>query len=182
MGFLLQLAAHVALSGSSQALTQRDASLVIDAIALRAHEAATAIVDTSDPRHHTLTLFDSGNTQRARFAWDTSDSLLHYYDSTVDKDRSPNRGSLASPSPPSAARRRGEPARDALRHWRHSPHRVPMALHGSSHASRRLDPQRSVRIFVLVGVVIFVRARHPRPVAVQPPVELRGAVRRADEA
>jgi hypothetical protein len=74
------------LSGSSQALTQRDASLVIDAISLRAHEAATAIVDTSDPQHHTLTLFDSGNTQRARFAWDTSDSLLHYYaNSTVDK-------------------------------------------------------------------------------------------------
>jgi hypothetical protein len=84
MGFYFS-SQHMWLSGSSQALTQRDASLVIDAIALRAHEAATAIVDTSDPRHHTLTLFDSGNTQRARFAWDTSDSLLHYYDSTVDK-------------------------------------------------------------------------------------------------
>jgi hypothetical protein len=76
------------LSGSSQALTQRDASLVIDAISLRAHEAATAIVDTSDPLHHTLTLFDSGNAQHARYVWDSADSLLHYYDDS-NSDKGP---------------------------------------------------------------------------------------------
>lgn len=70
------------LSGSTQAMTQRDASLLLDVIGKAVHEADSAVVTMSDPNHHVLELFVL-NTPVARFETDDVDGRVHRY---VDAD------------------------------------------------------------------------------------------------
>jgi len=67
------------LDGSSQALTQRDATLLLERMTAETHRSAHAVV-VSDPdsAHQKLILRDTDNVERCRFLWDPADSLVHY--------------------------------------------------------------------------------------------------------
>jgi Tfp pilus assembly protein PilW len=77
------------LEGSSQAVTQRDATLVVEHLADRVHEAASASFSPGTGQHHTLTLFDHDGVQTYQFAIDPSDSLLHEYATATLDDKGP---------------------------------------------------------------------------------------------
>lgn len=62
------------IDASSQAVTQRELSLVLQAIADSVHVASSANVN---PATHTLILLDSGGNEFCRFWLGSSDSLIH---------------------------------------------------------------------------------------------------------
>lgn len=68
------------MEGSTQAMAQRDATLIRDVLARRVHVAASATVDVSDPLHHVIALFDDGGTQLCQIGWEPGDSKIHTYD------------------------------------------------------------------------------------------------------
>jgi prepilin-type N-terminal cleavage/methylation domain-containing protein len=67
------------LAGSTQALAQRDATLLIEAVSDSVRAAASAEVrdDVPDPLHQCLILRDAGRNQFWCFWWDGGDSLVH---------------------------------------------------------------------------------------------------------
>ena len=75
------------MDGSSQALTQREATLLIESIADRVHEAASYdILPTSPPSGNQMVLLrDKDGNEMSRFSWEPVDSLVHYWDAGVDK-------------------------------------------------------------------------------------------------
>jgi Tfp pilus assembly protein PilW len=80
------------LDASTQAMTQRDATLVLEAITADARPAAGAIVLADpDTLHQTLVLYeDPGKTvERSRFAWNAEDSLIHYFSGPATTARGP---------------------------------------------------------------------------------------------
>lgn len=65
------------MAGSSQALAQRDATQLLEAISNRVRSAAHAEVDRTDPLHHTLILRDAAQADSWRFWWDGNDRRIH---------------------------------------------------------------------------------------------------------
>jgi Tfp pilus assembly protein PilW len=67
------------LDASSQALTQRDATLLLERMTSEARGAAHAtVVNDPDAMHQTLIFFEiDGATERSRFSWNGTDSLVH---------------------------------------------------------------------------------------------------------
>jgi hypothetical protein len=72
---------NVWIEGSTQALAQRDGSLLVDVMRRSVHEANQATVSTTDPNHDQLTLTYSGGRPTIDFRWDSTDSLIHRWDS-----------------------------------------------------------------------------------------------------
>ena len=60
---------------SAQALAQRDATAVLEAMSRRVHESASALVDSANG---TVYLFNPDMSERARFFLSGADSLIHY--------------------------------------------------------------------------------------------------------
>ena len=72
------------IDGSTQALAQRDATLLVDEMRTEIHGATQAVVDVSDPLHHKLTLdYASGPT--VDFIWNSIDRRLHLWKGGTDK-------------------------------------------------------------------------------------------------
>ncbi len=65
------------LDGSTKALVQRDATLLVDELGRSIHQAGSAVVTTSDPIHNQLALFDTHSTPLGGFAWNAGDSRIH---------------------------------------------------------------------------------------------------------
>jgi Tfp pilus assembly protein PilW len=66
------------MSGSTQALAQRDATLLIESITDSVRAAALAEVkDVPDPAHQCLILYDRDLVESWRFWWNPNDSLVH---------------------------------------------------------------------------------------------------------
>jgi len=64
------------LDGSTQALAQRDATLITEKLASWVQKAAVVTVDTSDPLHNTVFFNDAATNQIYEFKWNAADSLL----------------------------------------------------------------------------------------------------------
>ncbi len=65
------------MDGSTQAIAQRDATLLVETISGRVREASSAVVSsTPDSLHQTLTLYRSDGTPFAAFWWTDGDSLV----------------------------------------------------------------------------------------------------------
>jgi hypothetical protein len=70
------------IDGSSQALTQREGTLLVETIADKTHGAVsfwTDKVSASYPTCCFVSLYDNSTKEIGRFAWDPSDSLVHYF-------------------------------------------------------------------------------------------------------
>ncbi len=76
------------MAGSSQAIAQRDATLLIEAISDSVRAAAHAEVNRADSLHHTLILRDAAQTEFWRFWWDGNDHRIHQGPG-VSQDRGP---------------------------------------------------------------------------------------------
>lgn len=78
------------MASSTQALVQRDATLLTEVISDRVRGAASAEVSTIDPAHHTLILRDAAQADSWRFWWDGRDGRIHQGPSMdPDSDRGP---------------------------------------------------------------------------------------------
>jgi prepilin-type N-terminal cleavage/methylation domain-containing protein len=72
------------LDASSQALTQRDATLLLERMTAETRMAHSAdVVSDPDTTHEQLVLFDLGG-ERCRFYWNSSDSLVHLKQGIAD--------------------------------------------------------------------------------------------------
>jgi Tfp pilus assembly protein FimT len=96
VGFYINSQA-VWMDSSAQAITQREATSVIEEISSRVHGAASVDVDCSgDINHCVLQLYDSGSNPTWAFWWDNADSLLHEgIDPTPANDRGAMESSVA---------------------------------------------------------------------------------------
>jgi len=66
------------MAGSTQALAQRDATLLIEAVSDSVRRAFQAYVPPEpDTLHQTLILLDKNQNEYCRFWWDADDSLVH---------------------------------------------------------------------------------------------------------
>jgi prepilin-type N-terminal cleavage/methylation domain-containing protein len=68
------------LDASTQALAQRDATMLLEVLRYEVQEAASAQVLPSSPDslNHLVILYDASNNERDRFYWDPADSLVHH--------------------------------------------------------------------------------------------------------
>jgi prepilin-type N-terminal cleavage/methylation domain-containing protein len=81
---------------SSQVMAQRDASSVLEAIAVRARDASSAtIINDAGTQNSTLVLYRKDLTERARIFWSDKDSLIHFSDSADSIDQGPLVGTRA---------------------------------------------------------------------------------------
>ena len=62
------------IDSSAQAVTQRDATFILETLADSVHVASSAGVDLAN---HTLILFDVNSAERSRFWLESSDQLIH---------------------------------------------------------------------------------------------------------
>ncbi len=78
VGFYLQSQATW-IDASSQAMTQRDATLVLETIGSTAHGAASFVIQGMPPdsTNELLILYDGSLAEIGRFWWDPNDSLIH---------------------------------------------------------------------------------------------------------
>jgi hypothetical protein len=79
------------MAGSTQALAQRDATLLIEAITDSVRAAFLAEVQDGpgpDPEHQCLILYDQVPNESWRFWWNPADSLVHQGPG-LDQDRGP---------------------------------------------------------------------------------------------
>lgn len=66
------------LDGFTQAITQREASLVASAVRDRVRQSASVLVSASpDPQHEQIALLNSDNTPYYYFYWNPTDSLVY---------------------------------------------------------------------------------------------------------
>jgi prepilin-type N-terminal cleavage/methylation domain-containing protein len=74
------------IDGSSQALAQRDATLIVESLTDKAREAASyEILPTSPPSTNQIVVFfDNGLNELSRFTWE-ADSLVHLWQGGDDK-------------------------------------------------------------------------------------------------
>lgn len=78
------------LDASSQSITQREATLITQAIANRARGSASAIATpVPDPDHGQVTLYRHGSPPTVDWCywWDPADSLVHHGPDPVNDDR-----------------------------------------------------------------------------------------------
>ena len=68
---------------STKAMAQRDATLIVETLRQRVHEADDYVVDTDDAIHNSLTLSYKYNPTLV-FDWDSSDSLIHIIQTGTD--------------------------------------------------------------------------------------------------
>src|SRR5262249_1795121 len=68
---------NVWIDGSTQALAQRDASLLVDVMRRQVHEANAAFVTSTDANHDQLTLSYAGSTRVVDFWWSAADPRVH---------------------------------------------------------------------------------------------------------
>jgi prepilin-type N-terminal cleavage/methylation domain-containing protein len=74
------------IDASSQAITQRDATLLVESLADRARGAASFwIQPSSGDTNQMVLLFDSGGVETSRFTWEAEDSLVHLWLAGDDK-------------------------------------------------------------------------------------------------
>lgn len=67
------------IDGSNQALTQREGTLLIEAIAEKTRDAASFAITIQDPKHCSVSLYDNSGSEIGQFAWTPSDSRVHYW-------------------------------------------------------------------------------------------------------
>ena len=73
------------IDGSTQALAQRDATLLVNQLRRNIHEARQALVDsTSDPEHDHLTL-EYAAASTVEYRWDIGDRKVHLLVGSIDK-------------------------------------------------------------------------------------------------
>lgn len=74
------------MDGSTQAMAQRDATILVDAIRARAHEADDALVEVGKPDadHDALTLAFANHDTTVTFQYDPADTRMHLYYNGVD--------------------------------------------------------------------------------------------------
>lgn len=79
------------IDGSTKAVAQREATLVIDHLAQHIRESGAYSIDsTSDPLHHTLTLWKANSTEQFKqFTWRSSDELVHELNGPSLADQGP---------------------------------------------------------------------------------------------
>jgi prepilin-type N-terminal cleavage/methylation domain-containing protein len=78
------------VDGSTQALAQRDGTLLLREITSSVHAASSMTTDAiPDSLHNTLTLFNSGDTQTTQYRWNSTDSLIHKWTGASPVDRGP---------------------------------------------------------------------------------------------
>ncbi len=66
------------MAGSTQALAQRDATLLVETVSDHVRAACIAqVIDSPDSLHQGLVLFDQDQIEQWRFWWDGNDSLVH---------------------------------------------------------------------------------------------------------
>jgi type II secretory pathway component PulJ len=66
------------MAGSTQALAQRDATLLIETVSAKVRESFQAeTFESPDSTHQGLILYDASGTESWRFWWDDRDSLLY---------------------------------------------------------------------------------------------------------
>ena len=66
------------MAGSTQSMAQRDGTLLLQAISDRVRQAYSAqVIDSPDPEHQGLVLFDRDSNELWRFWWNETDSLVH---------------------------------------------------------------------------------------------------------
>jgi prepilin-type N-terminal cleavage/methylation domain-containing protein len=80
------------VDASTQAMIQRDATLIIERITHRTHVAYSAEV-LPDPDMSGVILFARNGDESSRFWWNDADSLIHYGIGTAGTDRGPVAGS-----------------------------------------------------------------------------------------
>jgi hypothetical protein len=98
MGLISFYASSQALwmRGSSQALAQRDATLLIEALSDSVRQYAHAeVFDSPDALHQGVILYDSDRNERCRFWWDENDARVHFGPGLGD-DRGPVVSSLVA--------------------------------------------------------------------------------------
>jgi prepilin-type N-terminal cleavage/methylation domain-containing protein len=67
------------VDASTQALVQRDATLLVETLSKRVHMATSAqVINDPDSLHQTLFLFNYDPQMNSRFYWDPTDGLIHY--------------------------------------------------------------------------------------------------------
>lgn len=77
------------MAGSSQALAQRDATLLIEALTDSVRRASVAVpFDSPDSLHRGLVLYDDAHAEFWRFWWDERDQRVHQ-GPAVGRDRGP---------------------------------------------------------------------------------------------
>jgi type II secretory pathway pseudopilin PulG len=77
LGFYMNSQA-IWLDGSSQAMAQRDGTLLLETLSDSVRVSARALIfDSPDSLHQGVVLFDSDGNERGRFWWDAQDSLVH---------------------------------------------------------------------------------------------------------
>jgi len=84
---------QVWVDGSTQAMAQRDGSLLVEALRRRVHEAqqASVVTNTPDSLHDQLSLlYASGNPISVDFRWNPTDQCVH-----VIENGSTDRGAIA---------------------------------------------------------------------------------------
>ncbi len=78
------------LDASTQAMTQRDATLLLQRMTEATRKASTAEVDPGvDSKHQTLVLFDRSGTESCRFTWNSTDRFVHLMTGTSQTDQGP---------------------------------------------------------------------------------------------
>ena len=78
------------VDGSAQAITQREATSLVDDMSDSVHVAASASVfDSPDSLHQGVVLYDKDGIEFYRFFWKPADSLVHE-GSSVSDDRGPS--------------------------------------------------------------------------------------------
>lgn len=78
------------VDGSTQALAQRDGTLLLHDITSSVHSASSmTTTNIPDSLHNTLTLFDAGDFQSTQYRWNATDSLIHKWTGATPVDRGP---------------------------------------------------------------------------------------------
>jgi len=74
------------MDASTQALAQRDATTIIEAIREKAESAATVDIQAAGGGNNVVVFLASGNVELGRFFWSPADSLVHYAISSAPVD------------------------------------------------------------------------------------------------
>jgi hypothetical protein len=78
------------IEGSTKAVAQREATLVVEHLAQHIRQSWAYDINSSDPLHHTLTLWEANSpNQFKQFTWRSSDELVHELNGPSLEDQGP---------------------------------------------------------------------------------------------